>query len=89
MPNGVKSICDFRGAGAVSNKRLNLFKLAIVLILESRSIVKDELWIAGEAKSPTDIMDPTLRGYRVNKRGPPINRLGEVLLGWAPACLKL
>ena len=60
MPYGVKLVCNIRGAGAISNEGLDLFKLALVSILESRGIMKNEFWIAGEGERAPDIMDPTL-----------------------------
>ena len=56
----MKLVCDFRGARTLSNKGLDLFQLVLVPVLKSRGIMKNELWVAGEAERATDIMDPTL-----------------------------
>lgn len=60
LPNGVKLVCYFRGPCTFSYKGLDFYKLAVVSCLESGGVVKDELRIAHEDESTTDVMDPTL-----------------------------
>jgi hypothetical protein len=61
-------VCDFGGAGAFCDKGLNFFQLVLITVLKPRGVMKNELWVAGEAERATNIMDPALIESSVIKR---------------------
>jgi hypothetical protein len=61
-------VCDFGGAGTFCDKGLNFHQLALIPVLKPRRVMKNELWVACEAKGAADIMDPALFESSVIKR---------------------
>jgi hypothetical protein len=79
-------VCDFGGARALCDKGLDFLQLALIPVLKPRRIMKNELWVFGEAERATDIMDPALIESSVNKRTS-TTKWDILLLPWAPASL--
>ena len=81
-------VCDFGGAGALFDKGLDFLQLALIPVLKPRRIMKNELWVTGEAERATDIMDPALIESSINKRTS-TSKWDILLLQWAPACVSM